>query len=174
MTVDPYQLRNVIHDLDYGKLQQLSKTLGKLKKCKGGRECTVRTRPSEDGEQEEWDTEASEENSGDLISEDVDLHDNGNHDKVDPQGDPESLSLPEGTKQPQKVGQEELSSREEGNEESSSGWESEKDNFLFLTDHHSLNRFPNYNLTANVEVTVSKKRHRKGRRRHHRKEQTSE
>ena len=40
------QLRNAVHDLEYGHLQQLHEMLERLKGCKGSRECTIRTRPS--------------------------------------------------------------------------------------------------------------------------------
>merc|ERR1719383_190212 len=43
---DPYQLRNAVHDLDYGVLQQLHKILNRLRACKG-RECNIRNRPVE-------------------------------------------------------------------------------------------------------------------------------
>ena len=41
---DPYQLRNAVHDLDHGVLQQLHKILNRLRACKG-RECNIRNRP---------------------------------------------------------------------------------------------------------------------------------
>ncbi|XP_074656189.1 extracellular sulfatase Sulf-2-like isoform X2 [Tubulanus polymorphus] len=41
---DPFQLRNAILDLDYGIIHQMAEMLHKLQRCKGARECTVRTR----------------------------------------------------------------------------------------------------------------------------------
>ena len=49
MTSDPYQLRNAVFDLDFGTLQKLHELLNKLRACKGGKECTIRARPTEKG-----------------------------------------------------------------------------------------------------------------------------
>ena len=43
------KLRNAVHDLDYGRLQQIQAILERLKGCKGSRECTIRTRPMQPG-----------------------------------------------------------------------------------------------------------------------------
>lgn len=42
---DPYQLKNIIYDLDVTEIQQLHLQLHRLRKCRGARECTVRYRP---------------------------------------------------------------------------------------------------------------------------------
>ncbi|XP_064480694.1 putative extracellular sulfatase Sulf-1 homolog [Ornithodoros turicata] len=44
MRNDPYQLRNVVYNLSHDVLGELHSTLAKLKRCKGGRECTIRYR----------------------------------------------------------------------------------------------------------------------------------
>ena len=38
------QLENAVHNLQYSKLQTLHDTLDRLRRCKGARECTIRTR----------------------------------------------------------------------------------------------------------------------------------
>lgn len=40
MLEDPYQLKNSIHEINYGVLQQLHANLEKLRKCKGAKECS--------------------------------------------------------------------------------------------------------------------------------------
>ncbi|CAH1772558.1 unnamed protein product [Owenia fusiformis] len=49
MYKDPYQLRNAVHDLSYPVLQQLHEQLNKLRKCKGAKECTVRSKQPGEG-----------------------------------------------------------------------------------------------------------------------------
>ncbi|XP_077518307.1 extracellular sulfatase Sulf1 isoform X1 [Amblyomma americanum] len=45
MTVDPYQLRNAVHDLTTQEVQELHNSLERLKRCKGSRECHLKYRP---------------------------------------------------------------------------------------------------------------------------------
>lgn len=45
LKIDPYQLRNAIYDLDFVRLEEMRKTLNKLRSCKGGKECNTRYKP---------------------------------------------------------------------------------------------------------------------------------